>query len=160
LCDAYHHPACALERNIRRCCITIRRGSRVLHRGRQIPAENVSALAAEIRSSGDFAFQHAIPSDTENVSHLGTDYGAPVGTPVQTIGVGRVTFAGRKGGEGNMVQIAHASGYETMDLHLSRMFVRLGERVEIGKTIGGKHGTFHRSASGFPDFAKRTVQEL
>ena len=69
-------------------------------------------------------------------AHMGTDYGAPVGTPVQTIGSGRVLFAGRKGGEGNMVQIAHANGYETMYLHLSRMFVRTGEHIEIGKTIG------------------------
>ena len=59
-----------------------------------------------------------------------------MGTPVQTIGSGRVEFAGRKGGEGNMIQIAHSDGYETMYLHLSRMFVRQGERVEIGKTIG------------------------
>ena len=69
-------------------------------------------------------------------AHMGTDYGAPVGTPVQTIGSGRVTFAGRKGGEGNMVQIAHSNGYETMYLHLSRMNVHVGEHVEIGKTIG------------------------
>ena len=68
--------------------------------------------------------------------HLGTDYGAPVGTPVQTIGSGRVEFAGRKGGDGNMVKIVHAQGYETMYLHLSRMFVHVGEHVEIGKTIG------------------------
>lgn len=68
--------------------------------------------------------------------HLGTDYGAPIGTPVQAIGSGRVVFAGLKGGEGNMVQITHANGYETMYLHLSRMYVRAGERVEIGKTIG------------------------
>lgn len=68
--------------------------------------------------------------------HMGTDYGAPVGTPVQTIGSGRVVFAGRKGGEGNMVQVAHFNGYETMYLHLSRMFVRSGEHVEIGKTVG------------------------
>ena len=68
--------------------------------------------------------------------HLGTDYGAPVGTPVQAIGSGRVLFAGRKGGEGNMVHIAHSNGYETMYLHLSRMYVRAGERIEIGKTIG------------------------
>ncbi len=68
--------------------------------------------------------------------HMGTDYGAPVGTPVQTIGSGRVAFAGRKGGEGNMVQITHSNGYETMYLHLSRMFVHNGEHVEIGKTIG------------------------
>ncbi len=67
---------------------------------------------------------------------MGTDYGAPAGTPVQTIGSGRVVFAGRKGGEGNMVEVAHFNGFETMYLHLSRMFVRAGERVEIGKTIG------------------------
>jgi len=68
--------------------------------------------------------------------HMGTDYGAPVGTPVQSIGSGRVVFAARKGGEGNMIQIAHSNGYETMYLHLSRMFVRAGERIEMGKTIG------------------------
>ena len=68
--------------------------------------------------------------------HMGTDYGAPLGTPVQTIGSGRVLFAGRKSGEGNMVEIAHFNGYETRYLHLSRMFVHAGEHVEIGKTIG------------------------
>ena len=68
--------------------------------------------------------------------HMGTDYGAPVGTPVQAIGSGRVLFAGLKGGEGNMVHIAHSDGYETMYLHLSRMYVRTGEHIEIGKTIG------------------------
>ena len=69
-------------------------------------------------------------------AHMGTDYGAPVGTPVQTIGSGRVIFAGRKGGEGNMVHVVHSNGYETMYLHLSRMFVRPGEHIEIGKIIG------------------------
>jgi murein DD-endopeptidase MepM/ murein hydrolase activator NlpD len=68
--------------------------------------------------------------------HLGTDYGAPTGTPVQTIGGGRVVFAGRKGGDGNMVHVAHSNGYETYYLHLSKIFVHAGERVEIGKTIG------------------------
>jgi murein DD-endopeptidase MepM/ murein hydrolase activator NlpD len=68
--------------------------------------------------------------------HLGTDYGAPVGTPVQTIGSGKVIFAGRKGGDGNMVHIRHVEGYETMYLHLSRIFVHVGQKVEIGKVIG------------------------
>jgi murein DD-endopeptidase MepM/ murein hydrolase activator NlpD len=68
--------------------------------------------------------------------HLGTDYGAPTGTPVQTIGSGRVVFVGRKGGDGNMVHVAHNNGYETYYLHLSRILVRAGERVEIGRTIG------------------------
>ena len=65
-------------------------------------------------------------------AHLGIDYGAPTGTPVQTIGSGRVVFAGRKGGDGNMVHIAHSSGYETMYLHLSRILVRAGARVAQG----------------------------
>lgn len=68
--------------------------------------------------------------------HLGTDYGAPVGTPVQTIGSGRVVFAGRKGGDGNIVHIQHSNGYETFYLHLSKMLVHAGEHVDIGKTIG------------------------
>jgi len=68
--------------------------------------------------------------------HLGTDYAAPIGTPVQTIGSGRVEFAGRKGGDGNMVKIAHSQGYETMYLHLSKILVHEGQHVEIGQTIG------------------------
>jgi murein DD-endopeptidase MepM/ murein hydrolase activator NlpD len=69
-------------------------------------------------------------------AHLGIDYGAPTGTPVQTIGAGRVEFSGRKGGDGNMVRISHSSGYETMYLHLSRILVKAGARVQLGQTIG------------------------
>src|SRR5262245_60945778 len=35
-----------------------------------------------------------------------------------------------------MVEMAHANGYQTMYLHLSRIFVRAGEHVEMGKIIG------------------------
>jgi murein DD-endopeptidase MepM/ murein hydrolase activator NlpD len=68
--------------------------------------------------------------------HLGIDYGAPEGSPVQTIGGGRVTFAGLKGGEGNMVQIRHTNGYETLYMHLSRVLVRNGQQVAQGQRIG------------------------
>ena len=69
-------------------------------------------------------------------AHLGTDYAAPIGTPVQTIGSGRVVFAGRKGGDGNMVEIAHANGYNSYYLHLSRILVRRGAHVQQGQRIG------------------------
>ena len=68
--------------------------------------------------------------------HLGTDYGAPTGTPVQTIGDGKVIFAGRKGGAGNLIQIQHSNGYETYYMHLSRVLVRPGQRVDQGQRIG------------------------
>jgi murein DD-endopeptidase MepM/ murein hydrolase activator NlpD len=69
-------------------------------------------------------------------AHLGTDYGAPIGTPVQTIGEGRVVFAGRKGGAGNLIQIQHSNGYQTYYMHLSRLLVHSGQRVEQGQRIG------------------------
>lgn len=68
--------------------------------------------------------------------HLGIDYAAPTGTPVQTIGDGRVTFAGRKGGAGNLVEIQHTNGYTTYYMHLSRILVHSGERVQQGQQIG------------------------
>ncbi len=68
--------------------------------------------------------------------HLGTDYAAPRGTPVQAIASGRVTFAGWSGGAGRMVKIRHANGFETRYLHLSRIFVRRGQRVSQGQRIG------------------------
>jgi len=68
--------------------------------------------------------------------HLGIDYGAPTGTPVQAIGSGTVVLAGRKGGSGNLVHLRHTNGYETMYMHLSRILVRGGQKVEQGQRIG------------------------
>ncbi len=69
-------------------------------------------------------------------AHLGIDYGAPTGTPVQAIGNGRVVSAGYSGGSGNLVHIQHSNGYETMYMHLSRILVHSGEHVEAGQRIG------------------------
>jgi len=70
--------------------------------------------------------------------HYGVDYGAPVGTPVRVTANGVVTFAGRSGGSGRMVQVRHPNGYLTAYLHLSRFGagVRSGVRVRQGQVIG------------------------
>lgn len=68
--------------------------------------------------------------------HLGTDYAAPTGTPVQSVGDGRVIYAGRKGEDGNLVKIRHANGYMTYYMHLSRILVRTGQQVQQGQTVG------------------------
>jgi len=68
--------------------------------------------------------------------HLGTDYAAPRGTPVQAVASGRVTFSGRSGGAGNLIKIRHANGFETMYMHLARRFVRRGQHVAQGQRIG------------------------
>jgi murein DD-endopeptidase MepM/ murein hydrolase activator NlpD len=68
--------------------------------------------------------------------HLGTDYAAPTGTPVQTVGDGRVVYAGRKGEDGNLIEVQHSNAYTTYYMHLSRVLVHNGQRVEQGQRIG------------------------
>jgi murein DD-endopeptidase MepM/ murein hydrolase activator NlpD len=70
--------------------------------------------------------------------HWGVDYAAPSGTPVSALGSGVVTFAGRKGGFGNYVEVRHGSAYTTCYGHLSRFCdgVRAGRRVEQGQVLG------------------------
>jgi murein DD-endopeptidase MepM/ murein hydrolase activator NlpD len=91
-------------------------------------------FAAPITSH--FSYHRFHPILKEYRPHLGIDYGAPTGTPVQTIGDGRVIFAGRKGGDGNLVKVQHANGYTTFYMHLSRILVRDGQRVKQGQNIG------------------------
>jgi murein DD-endopeptidase MepM/ murein hydrolase activator NlpD len=73
--------------------------------------------------------------------HLGVDYGAPTGTPVRTVGDGRVIFAGVKRGFGNVIEIQHDSKNTTLYAHLSRFYVRKGQRVERGERIGAVGST-------------------
>ena len=69
-------------------------------------------------------------------AHLGTDFAAPTGTPARTVGDGVVSFAGVQGGYGNVVIITHRSGHETVYAHLSKINVRVGEKVSQSQTIG------------------------
>lgn len=71
-------------------------------------------------------------------AHKGTDYAAPTGTKVWAAGAGRVVFAGRKGGYGNVVIIDHGKGVTTVYGHLSRFAksLRTGRSVGQGDTIG------------------------
>jgi len=91
-------------------------------------------FAAPITSH--FSYHRYHPILKEYRPHLGIDYGAPIGTPVQTIGEGRVIFAGPKGGDGNLVKVQHTNGYTTYYMHLSRILVRNGAHVAQGQTVG------------------------
>ncbi len=68
--------------------------------------------------------------------HLGVDYAAPTGTPVQAVGAGTVISAGYDGGGGKTVKLRHAGSYETLYMHLSKIAVRPGARVAQGDVIG------------------------
>jgi murein DD-endopeptidase MepM/ murein hydrolase activator NlpD len=74
-------------------------------------------------------------------AHLGTDYGAPSGTSVRTVGDGSVEFAGWQNGFGNVVHIRHAGDRSTVYAHLSRIDVKQGQKVEQGQKVGAVGAT-------------------
>lgn len=76
------------------------------------------------------------------VLHAGMDLAAPSGTPVRAVGTGRVVSAGWSySGYGISVMVKHKSGVLTHYAHLSRVSVRVGQRVAAGQTIGREGST-------------------
>ena len=70
--------------------------------------------------------------------HMGTDYAAPIGTPVHAAGDGRVSFKGERGGYGNALVLSHGDNVATLYGHMSRFAgnIRVGSHVQQGEIIG------------------------
>lgn len=68
--------------------------------------------------------------------HKGTDYAAPIGTPIIATADGTVTESRRRGGNGKYVKIKHNSIYSTQYLHMKSQKVKAGEFVRQGDVIG------------------------
>jgi murein DD-endopeptidase MepM/ murein hydrolase activator NlpD len=70
-------------------------------------------------------------------AHRGTDFGAPIGTPVRATADGNVVFAGVQTGYGNVVILRHGRSYTTLYGHLSRFAqgLHVGDHVTQGETI-------------------------
>ena len=90
------------------------------------------------RISDRFTYKRWHPILHRYRAHLGIDYAAPRGTPVKAARAGRVIFAGRKGGYGNVIIIKHEGVYKTLYGHLRnfRKGIRRGKRVKRGQVIG------------------------
>ena len=71
-------------------------------------------------------------------AHLGIDYAAPRGRHIYAAADGRITFRGRKGGYGKVIEIAHKNGYKTLYAHQSKFRggLKRGSRVKQGQHIG------------------------
>ena len=78
------------------------------------------------------------PIDGFNKMHRGTDFAAPMGTPIMASGSGVIKKAGWCGGGGNCIVIKHNSTYQTIYAHMSKFAkgMRSGVRVKQGQTIG------------------------
>ncbi len=90
------------------------------------------------RISSRYSLRRFHPVQKRYKAHLGTDYAAPTGTPIRTVGDGVVLEARYHGGNGNYVKIRHNSNYTTQYLHMSKIAkgIRPGTKVSQGETIG------------------------
>ena len=68
--------------------------------------------------------------------HKGTDFAAPIGTPILATANGTVTKSGYTSGNGNYVKIRHNATYETQYLHMSKRIAKVGQFVKQGQVIG------------------------
>jgi murein DD-endopeptidase MepM/ murein hydrolase activator NlpD len=114
------------------------------------------------RISSRFSYSRMHPVLRYRRPHLGIDYAAPRGTPVQSIGDGMVTEkAYQQGGGGYYLKIKHNSVYTTTYMHLSGYAggIAVGTRVKQGDVIGyvgssglatGPHLDFRISKNGHP----------
>jgi len=97
-----------------------------------------SPLKFEPRITSRFSTRRMHPVLHTARAHRGVDYGAPEGADVIAIAAGTVLSTTFDNTNGRMVRIQHASGYESLYLHLSAFGpgIRAGVRVAQGQTIG------------------------
>lgn len=76
------------------------------------------------------------PTEQKNLFHSGVDLLADVGTPVLAAEDGLVIYVGQEGAYGNLVVINHLGRRQTRYAHLSRVIVRIDQRVRAGDVIG------------------------
>ena len=90
------------------------------------------------RISSGFNMRRRHPITKRIKAHPAIDYAAPRGTPIHSVGEGRVTFAANKRYNGKCVKIRHPNGWATMYNHMSRFgkSIRAGRKVRQGELIG------------------------
>lgn len=100
-----------------------------------------SPLLRELFVTSPFG-ERVHPITHERKFHHGIDLRVDIGNPVVSTAIGRVSFAGVKGGYGNVVIVDHMYGFQTVYAHLNKILVKEGEIVGKGKIIaeGGSSG--------------------
>ncbi len=106
--------------------------------GKSLQKKFLKAPLKYRRISSRFSYHRFHPIFRVYRPHLGIDYAAAIGTPVQAVGDGIVILRQRKGGAGRFVKIRHNSVYTSGYMHLSKYGngIRVGARVKQGQVIG------------------------
>lgn len=88
------------------------------------------------RISSKYSMSRYVKIYGRHKPHLGTDFAAPVGTPIKSTANGVVIESAHRGGNGNFVKVKHNETYTTQYLHMSKRAVTKGQRVSQGQVIG------------------------
>jgi hypothetical protein len=107
----------------------------------------------ETETSGVFGSAR-VYNGVKKSQHLGLDFRASIGTPVQATNSGTVILARPLYFEGNCVMLDHGQGLVTIYMHLSEFKVKEGEKVAAGQLIALSGGT-GRSTAPHLHFAVR-----
>ncbi len=91
---------------------------------------------ASVRRTSGFGYRRD-PIRGGTRLHAGMDWAGAYGTPIYASADGVVSHAGWQSGYGRLVKIDHAFGIETRFAHLSKITVKVGQRVSRGDLIGG-----------------------
>jgi murein DD-endopeptidase MepM/ murein hydrolase activator NlpD len=75
------------------------------------------------------------PVYRKRLFHAGIDIAAPKGTPIAAVQSGKVIYAGRRAGYGNLVIISHPNGMSTRYAHCSSILVKKGQNVRAGQLL-------------------------
>lgn len=107
-------------------------------KGRRFGRSRWAAPIRDSRITSRFSTRRFHPILKRVRPHNGTDFAAPIGTPVMAAASGTVSFVGRAGPNGNLIKIDHAGGIETGYSHLSRFAkgLRVGSKVTQRQVIG------------------------
>jgi murein DD-endopeptidase MepM/ murein hydrolase activator NlpD len=97
-------------------------------------------VKSSVRFTSGFGYRRD-PKTGGRRLHKGADFAGPTGTPIYSTADGVITHAGWSSGYGRLIKIQHAFGIETRYAHLSKIRVKVGQRVSRGDRIGDMGNT-------------------
>ena len=106
----------------------------------RIPDINGIKLAVQ-PISGTITSRYGVSSRIRKSTHTGLDIAASSGTPIKVMAEGTVSCASYQGSYGKLVKINHGNGVETWYGHTSKMYVKVGQKVNAGDVIASVGST-------------------
>ena len=91
--------------------------------------------------TGRITSRYGESSSIRRSTHTGLDIACSTGTDIKVVASGTVTFSAYKGSYGKLIKVDHGNGVETWYGHCSKLYAKVGEKVEAGDVIAAVGST-------------------